>query len=420
MPNEVSNCEEKLDIDEYDFEESYYTFEEQKCMQIFFETIHEILLHYNDILLLVTQHAYYCPKSYSLGKYKFEEIRKQLFDFLYMHKDIIKLNAIVFKPNQTNISKKVRFYYLDNASKLIDLNSYLKVLRKMKKLFGDTTTEDLKHKYTIKLKVIYKRKNTLQALKNFFKEEALSEESMVKLLGEYFIGKTSFKKTYKITSYKNLLEHLKILYSENRRTIKTIYCITSVSNAYTCFLLKLTEVDYDSNDFNLHVRKFKEVLKEFYEFAEAHKSIIELKNVYIKHTSKKKLKFAEVDFNYSKNGLNFLSFDSLYQLNDKIDLWQKTYCKTIFFDTSFVLNNQNLKEVISSSKVKSVNSAEELENLCYDTFLGETKAQNNQKLSPYEFYLKDMMLSWKGKYLTLTLTSFALRTKDLQTRMEKC
>ena len=94
-----------------------------------FEAIHDILLCYNDILLQITQLAYHCQASYSLGKNKFKEVRKHLFDFLYTQRDFIKLNAIVFKPNETNISKVVRFYYLDDASKLIDINSYLQVVR---------------------------------------------------------------------------------------------------------------------------------------------------------------------------------------------------------------------------------------------------------------------------------------------------
>ena len=81
MPNEVLNCEEKIGIEEFDFEESYYTFDEQKCLQIVFETIHEILLLYNVVLLQITQHAYYCPTNYSLGKNKFEEIRKDCLTF---------------------------------------------------------------------------------------------------------------------------------------------------------------------------------------------------------------------------------------------------------------------------------------------------------------------------------------------------
>ena len=81
MPNQVSNCEEKSGIDEYDFEERYYTFEEEKCLQMVFETFHEILLYYNDILLQITQHTYFYPTSYSLGKNKFEEVRKHLFEF---------------------------------------------------------------------------------------------------------------------------------------------------------------------------------------------------------------------------------------------------------------------------------------------------------------------------------------------------
>ena len=139
-------------------------------MRIFFETIHKILLYYNDILLQITQHAYFCPTSYFLGENKFEEVRKHLFEFLYLHKDFFKLKAIFFKVNDTHISKKARFYYLNDSSKVIDFNSYLKFLRKIKKLFGDTSIEFLKQKYSITLKIVYKRKETLQALKNFFKK----------------------------------------------------------------------------------------------------------------------------------------------------------------------------------------------------------------------------------------------------------
>ena len=206
----------------------------------------------------------------------------------------------------THISKKARFYYLDDSSKVIDFNSYLKFLRKIKKLFGDTSIEFLKQKYSITLKIVYKRKETLQALKNFFKKGSISDESIVKLWGDYYIGKKSLKNRNKITSYKNILKHLKDYYSEIHRTFKLIYYITNVTNAYSCFLCEITKVGYDSNDFNLHVRKFKEVLKELYEFAVAHKSIIEFKNVYILHTSKRKFEFAKVDFDYSKNGLTFL------------------------------------------------------------------------------------------------------------------
>ena len=143
MPNDVSYCRKRFGVDEYDFEESYSTFEEEKCLQMVFETFHEILLYYNDILLQITQHAYYYQTSYSLGKNKFEEVRKKLFEFLYMHKDLIKLNAIVFKNNETNISKKVRFYYLDDATKLIDINSYVKVFRKINKNSDVTSIKDL-------------------------------------------------------------------------------------------------------------------------------------------------------------------------------------------------------------------------------------------------------------------------------------
>ena len=158
MPNKISNCEEKFDFDEFDFEENYYTFEEQRCLQIVFETFYEILLQYNDTLLQITQYAYYYPTNYSLGKNKFEEVRKHLFEFLYIHKDFIKLKAIVFKSTVTNIKKKVRFYYLDDASKLLDLNSYLKVFRKLNTNLDITTVEDFKKKYSIMLKIIYNKK----------------------------------------------------------------------------------------------------------------------------------------------------------------------------------------------------------------------------------------------------------------------
>ena len=402
MPNEVSSCDEKPDIDEHNFEENYYTFEEQKCLQMVFETFHEIMLNYNNIFLEITQYAYYCPTS-SLGENKFEEVRKHLSEFLYLHKDFFKFKAIVFKVNDLNISKKVRFYYLDDSSKLIDLNSYLKIFRKLKKLFRNekTSLKHLKKKYSITLKVNYNRKSTLQALKNLFKEEALSEESMTKLSGDYFIGKKSLIKTNQKASYKNLLVYLKDYYLENQTTMKLILYIFCVTNAYARLLCEITKVDNNSNDYLLHVRKFKEVLKEFYEFAVAHKSIIEFKNVYIEHSSKTKTKFAKVDFDYSKNGLNFLSFDSLYELSIKNCSWQKIFRKIIFLDSSFIFYNQNLKKVISSSVNKIVNSVEELERLCYDTFLGNITPQNDQKCSPYKELTKALNergnAFWEGK-----------------------
>ena len=59
-----------------------------------FEAIHDILLCYNDILLQITLHAYDCPTSYSLGKNKFEEVRKHLFEFWSQNlpADSFKLN----------------------------------------------------------------------------------------------------------------------------------------------------------------------------------------------------------------------------------------------------------------------------------------------------------------------------------------
>ena len=58
-----------------------------------------------------------------------------------------------------------------------------------------------------------------------------------------------------------------------------MYRIIGISIEYTQLLCKITEIDPNSNDYILHVRKFDEVLKEFYEFSVAHKSIFELKNV---------------------------------------------------------------------------------------------------------------------------------------------
>ena len=153
MPNVVSNCEEKFNIDEYDFEESYYTFEEQKCLQLFYETVHEILVSYSDILMQIFGHLYYCPTSYSLGRNKFEEVRKHLFEFLYSHKDFFKFDALIFKIDNLNNSKKVRFYYLDDASKLIDFNNFLRVVRKEIKPFSDTKVQYSKKEYSVKLKI---------------------------------------------------------------------------------------------------------------------------------------------------------------------------------------------------------------------------------------------------------------------------
>ena len=383
MQNGIPNFEEKFHIDEYDFEESYYTFEEQKCLQMVFETIHEVLLYYNDILLQISHHACHCPTSYSLGKTKFEEVRKHLFEFLYMHKDFIKLNAIVFKRNQTNISKKVRFYYLEDASKLIDINSYLKVVRKDN--IDDTSIEDFKKLYSIKLVIIYNRKNTLRSLKNFFGVNELFEKGLANLNRKYFIGNKIFPKTYQTASYKNLLKHLKDCFLEHSRNVKLMYTIMGVIIAYAVFIYRIMDININSNDYLLHVRKFDEVLKEFYEFAVAHKSIFKLKNVHIIQTLKTKTKFAKVIFDYSNNGLNFLNFDKLNDLIFQDKSWQNCGIrKPVMISCSFDFNNQNLKKMISSSTNKSVNSVEELERLCYETFLGKTKAKNNQNFSSYK------------------------------------
>ena len=362
-----------------------------------FETFHEILLQYNDILLQTSQCAYHYPTSYCLGKNKFEEVRKDLFEFLYIHKDFIKLKAIVFKSTETNISKKILFYYLDDASKLIDINSYLKVIRKLKMNSDVTTIENFKTNYSIKLVIIYNRKNTLRALKNFFKVEEHSERSIVNLSGNYFIGNKIFPITYKTASYKKLLENLTDYYSELCINVKLMEYIIDVINVYIRFLCEITEIDINSNNYLLHVRKFDEVLKEFYEFAVAHKSIIKLKNAHIIQPLKRKTNFAKVDFDYSKKGLNFLNFNSLKELQVLSNSWSKIN-ELIFYDCSFDFNNQNLKKVISSSITKSVNSVEELKNLCYDTFLRKTKAQNNKIRSPYKELMKDVRKRFEAFY----------------------
>ena len=349
-----------------------------------FKTIRGILLCYNDILLLINEYAYNCPTSYSLGKNKFEEVRKKLFEFLYMHKDLIKLNAIVFKNNETNISKKVRFYYLNDASKLLDINNYLKAARGKDWNLSRTSIENLKKKYSIRLEIIYNRKNTLRALKNFFGVETLSEKSMANLSGNFFIGNKILFKTYQTASYKNILENLKNYYSELYINVRLVYRIINTTNAYIRFLCDITVVDVKSNDYCLHVRKFNEVLKEFYEFAVAHKSIIKLRNVYIAHSSKTKVEFSKVNFDYSKKGLNFLSFDGLYHLNFKIESWCERFCKEVYVDCSFDFNNQNLKNVINSSINKNSKSVEELKKLCFDTFLGKKNSKKSQKSSSYE------------------------------------
>ena len=109
LPNDVSICDEKFEIDEYNFEESYFTFEEQKCLQMFYETIHDILVNYNDIVLQIFEHLYYYPTSDDLGENKLVELRKHLFEFLCMHKNFFKCNAIAFELNDSNIIKKSSF-----------------------------------------------------------------------------------------------------------------------------------------------------------------------------------------------------------------------------------------------------------------------------------------------------------------------
>ena len=211
--------------------------------------------------------------------------------------------------------------------------------------------EDLKQKYSTKFDILYNRKNTLQALKNFFGVEEISEKSMANLRRNYFIGKKISQKNYQTTSYKNLLEHLTDYYLEHYRNAGLMENIVGVMNTYTRFLCEITDVDAHSNDYVLHVRKFDEVLKEFYEFAVAHKSIVKLKNAHIIQSLKKKINYAKAEFDYSKKGLNFLNFNSLKELDKLISSW---YGKSIWYDCTFDFNNQNLKKVISSSINKNV------------------------------------------------------------------
>ena len=201
------------------------------------------------------------------------------------------------------------------------------------------------------MKISFNRKNTLRALKNFFGVRALSEKSIEDLNRKYFIGNKVFSKTYETASYKNLLKYLKDYCLEHYRNVELMYRIISISNAYTLFLCEITEVNPGSNDYLSYVRKFDEVLKEFYEFAVAHKSIVKLKNAHIIQSLKKKINYAKAEFDYSKKGLNFLNFNSLKELDKLISSW---YGKSIWYDCTFDFNNQNLKKVISSSINKNV------------------------------------------------------------------
>ena len=89
-----------------------------------------------------------------------------------------------------------------------------------------------------------------------------------------------------------------------------------------------------------------------------------------------------------KKGLNFLSYDGLIELHVEMSSWQKIIrcgvSKSVVLNCCFEFNNQNLKTIISTSINKNINSVEELEKFCFDTFLGKTKAQNNQKYSSYK------------------------------------
>ena len=238
------------------------------------------------------------------------------------------------------------------------------------------------------MKISFNRKNTLRALKNFFGVRALSEKSIEDLNRKYFIGNKVFSKTYETASYKNLLKYLKDYCLEHYRNVELMYRIISISNAYTLFLCEITEVNPGSNDYLSYVRKFDEVLKEFYEFAVAHKRIIELKSFYFIQPLKTKTKFAQVNFDYSKKGLNFFNFDSLKELKVELNSWQKKNSQVVAINCCFDFNEQNLKKMIYSSINKNVNSTKEFEKLCYDKFLVKTKAINNKKSSSYEDLMK--------------------------------
>ena len=97
-------------ITEYDFEGTYKTYDEYKCCDIFFDVIHFIVREYECFLFDICEHIYYYPSSNVLGKDKFVEVRANLFEFLDMHKDLMRLKKIVYQVDDSKKKKKCSLF----------------------------------------------------------------------------------------------------------------------------------------------------------------------------------------------------------------------------------------------------------------------------------------------------------------------
>ena len=371
MPNDISNCDEKLVIDDYCLGEKYYTYDEQKCLQMFFNTIDLILNNYMFILFQSIHHACLYPRSCCLGKNKFVEVRKQLFEFLYMHKDFIKINAVIVKPYNSNKIKKIRFYYLNDDSKLLDYTCCLKTFRWLIKLVDGKRS--LTKKFSIDIKSSYNRENTLEALKNLSKLNTITEKSMINLDENYFIGNIGLVNTHKIESYEGLIDFLEDDYLEHTINFMLEIYVVDVVEAYISYLNVISLVDRKSNIFSIHLRKFEEVSNELYKFAAAHKSVIEIKDVYVVHSTKPNLKFTKVNFDFSKNGRDFICYSDLNSLNKTRCSLERKLGKFTDFNINFNFNKSNVLEGFGLLADKKFESYYELEPMCLDSMFKEAQ-----------------------------------------------
>ena len=371
MPNDISNCDEKLVIDDYCLGERYYTYDEQKCLQIFFNTVNLILNNYMFILFQSIHHACLYPRSCCLGKNKFVEVRKQLFEFLYMHKDFIKINAVIVKPYNSNKIKKIRFYYLNDDSKLLDYACCLKTFHWLIKLVGGENS--LTKKFSIDIKYSYNRENTLEALKNLSKLNTVTEKSMINLDKNYFIGNIGLPNTHKINSYEGLIDFLKDDYLEHTINFMLEIYVVDIIEAYISYLNEISLVDSKLNNFSIYLRKFEEVSKELYKFAAAHKDVIEIKDVYFVHSTKPNFKFTKANFDFSKNGRDFICYNDLNNLNKTRYLVEKKIGKLIDFKINFDFNKSNVLEGFGLLADKKFESYYELEPMCLDSMFKEAQ-----------------------------------------------
>ena len=121
------------------------------------------------------------------------------------------------------------------------------------------------------------------------------------------------------------------------------------------------------------MRKFEEVSKELFKFAVAHKSVIEIKDVYILHSTKTKTEFTKADFDFSKNGLDFVSYNDLKKLVKTRYLLTKKHNKMIDLQINFNFNKKNALKAFGSLTDRTFESYEELGQMCLDSRYSEAQ-----------------------------------------------